>query len=900
MPSWSRADDPPQDLAGKLVVIPTTVQSELPAGFVSRASAEGAHVIRKLNRRDDIVAAALAVLDDGSGNTSAALAGDFLALGWSHLLVELLTRRMRYISHLDEVHFQTQVLAAAEAAVRGDVESARASLAACFDALAEVRGHYYGVDAYLIDLTLVAPSTMGQSLRDELSSGTAVNVLVSGSVIEQMAQQEPATLDMLRECLERGSASIVGGEFVERELSLLHPEVILAELHRGLEVYQKHLGRKPQVFGRRRFGLTPVLPQLLSKLGFHGALHFTLDDGQFPAGERSKARWEGVDGTAIDAVGRVPLDANRAESFLGLADKLGESMDYDMVATLTFAHWPGQVSPFYQDLRRMTAYTPVVGKFVTLDYYIENTASSGMLSRFEPDSYRPPYFQQSVIRRQADPLSSSVAQLRERIEESSARAITTLAKMLSENPATSDHGGSDVRSSNDVELLSEVQSRPEATLVRTANLTDDLAALARSLSKALETGDKGYLVVNSESYDRIVAVAVPDLSAPPAVDGPIKAVGLVGGENHAVLDVPAMGFVWVGATHESRQAKKQPKPMVEDLTLRNEFCEVAINPETGTILSIHDYRTRGNRLTQQIAFRLPSPRPAPGEVWRDPDDAAVYSVTAVDSIEVTSSGPPLAEVLSTGRLLDLDGQRLAGFRQITCLWFGSRIVRVTIELDVAEEPRADPWNSYYAARFAWPDAGADIFRDVNGGSHATDLKRLESPEFVEIRSDQLRTAILTGGLPYHRRMGMRMLDTLLIARGETARRFELGIGIDVPNPFTAATELLRPPLVLKEVPRPITRAGWFFHVDVRNVIATDWEPLLDGSQVQGFRVRLLETQGRSARAHLQCFRAVESAHWTDFLGNALNTLITKDDTVDVHMGAYEWAQVEVRLKRDGG
>ncbi len=99
-------------------------------------------------------------------------------------------------------------------------------------------------------------------------------------------------------------------------------------------VYQRHLGDRPRIYGRRRFGLSPVLPQILARLGFQGVLHATLEDGQFPRGDQSKVRWEGVDSSAIDALTRIPLDASRHESFLSFPTKMGESMDLDHVATV--------------------------------------------------------------------------------------------------------------------------------------------------------------------------------------------------------------------------------------------------------------------------------------------------------------------------------------------------------------------------------------------------------------------------------------------------------------------------------------------------------------------------------------------------------------------------------------
>jgi hypothetical protein len=155
--------------------------------------------------------------------------------------------------------------------------------------------------------------------------------------------------------------------------------------------YEALLGRRPQVYARRRAGLWPALPQLLVKFAFQGALHFTLDDGRFPLAPQCKTRWEGLDSSAIDVFGRVPCDAAKSESFLGLARKMAESMDSDHVATLAFAHWPNKCSPWYDCVRRIAKLSPVLGKFMLLDDYFSHTDMRGRLSKFQLDEYRLPY-----------------------------------------------------------------------------------------------------------------------------------------------------------------------------------------------------------------------------------------------------------------------------------------------------------------------------------------------------------------------------------------------------------------------------------------------------------------------------------------------------------------------------
>ena len=197
---------------------------------------------------------------------------------------------------------------------------------------------------------------------------------------------------------------------------------------------------------------------------------------------------------------------------------------------------------------------------------------------------------------------------------------------------------------------------------------------------------------------------------------------------------------------------------------------------------------------------------------------------AADEIAVTSAGPVLGEIVCRGRLMDREGRRVAGFRQTTRVWRGSRVIELLIELDIDRQPGANPWDSYYAARFAWKDETAELSTAASNLANVpTELDADRIAAFLDIRRGKQRTTLLCGGLPYHRRLGLRKLDTLLVVQGETARSFRLGIGIDVPHPLAAALGFLAPPLVLADQPPPPTPTGWLFHLDCRNVLATHWE-----------------------------------------------------------------------------
>jgi alpha-mannosidase len=496
------------------------------------------------------------------------------------------------------------------------------------------------------------------------------------------------------------------------------------------------------------------------------------------------------------------------------------------------------------------------------------------MTRFKPDQYRSPYLKQAIIRNEVDFLSRTVGDHQQRAAVESCRALEVFNKLV--GGAAVDVPGEPA----DVDL-------PGKTLDQ--RRTSAAKALGKLVTSKTGTDRRGVLVVNSESFGRRIGVDVSSLPSLPACDGGVLAVEQNDSRKWALVDVPACGVAWIVSGHG---AAKPGKPLAEGNVLRNEFCELTVHAETGGIRSLYVPHERGNRLSQQLALRLPAPRPAPGDVWRDPDDQAVYSEMVAERVEVTAAGTVFGEITSRGQLRDREGKRLAGFVQRMQIWRGVRVIGLEIELDVAEAPRADPWNSYYASRFAWSDSDSELWRSVAGTTQQNSGRRIESPLFVEIRAEKARTGLLTGGLAYHKLIGERMLDSLLVVRGETCRKFRFGIGIDVPYPAAAAQELIDPAVVLPEMSIAQAQNGsaWFFHLDVRNVLATHWELSDNG---QGFRVRLLETEGRAGRVHLRSFREPASARQVDFRGGTLIELPIEADRAAIDIAAYEWIEAEV-------
>ncbi|HEY2881187.1 MAG TPA: hypothetical protein VGJ15_02110, partial [Pirellulales bacterium] len=202
-------------------------------------------------------------------------------------------------------------------------------------------------------------------------------------------------------------------------------------------------------------------------------------------------------------------------------------------------------------------------------------------------------------------------------------------------------------------------------------------------------------------------------------------------------------------------------------------------------------------------------------------------------------------------------------------------------------------NSYVACRFAWPDETAQLRRSIHGCSFASDAKRMEAPQFVEILSGNMRTAILTGGLPYHQRVVRRRLDSLLRVRGSQKTEFRFGIAVESPHAWRAASEFVAPPLAVAAVSPPSTSSGWLFHIDAAHVLATHWSPRVETGRVIGFRVRLLEMAGRRAELRLRSCQAPMAAQRTDLAGTPQADLPIDGDAVRVSIKPYEWIQLIV-------
>ncbi|MBX7167818.1 MAG: hypothetical protein K1X74_15910 [Pirellulales bacterium] len=855
LPTWQRADSPPEPDSRRVFTVPAVSDAYLPTGWLARARDQGAAIVAQQGATRRQIADRVLQAMGAEPAVEQDLAADVEAVGYAYLQQELLSRRMRYSSALDEGHFASEVKAAAGAVLAADRELARKHLTAAVEVLTEARDRFFPTEAWLIDLTLVAETTLDERLRAELQSTVPLNLLLTANTLDCLARHDAALAAAIRVKWEQQTLAVVGGHVDEDRLPLVPVEDTLDDLRRGRCAFERLLGKAPQVYARRRDGLAAFLPQILARLEYHGALHFTLDDGRFPPEEQSKTRWEGLDGSALDALTRVPVDAADPGTFLAFSEKLGRAMDLDYVATLVFAHWPGRSSSWYDDLRRVSAYGPVFGRFVTLEDYFASSQSPGRLARFPADRYRPAYLKQDAQQGRADPLSSIAARHEADAARVGASALDTIAVLCGAAMETPGEPGT-----------------PQRAAERLAG------RWARRVSPDANPDQVRWLVLNPLSGARVAPVEDPAGDRLPVV------VELPG-NGFRVIDPQVSRPAPVGRSQRDRVG------IVHEFELANEHLSVLVDPETGALRSIRVPNKRSSLLSQQLAFRRTGPPPRPGEPWVDPDDRAIYSRMRAQTVETTINTLDVGEIVSRGELI-CGEEVVAGFEQRVRVWRGGKTLTLDLTIEPRQLPEGDPWDEYFAARFAWADEMAEIWRGVGMSAQPCENRRLEAPHYVAIHEAAHRAAILTGGLPYHRRVGDRMLDTLLIVPGETRRRFRLGIAVAADYPEAAALDLLAPPLVVPiERTEALPESGWFFHLDGRNVQATHWEPLLVEGRPAGFVARLIETEGRPVRCRLRAFRAVASARQVNFAGTTLAELKVEDGVIQLDFTAGEWMEV---------
>jgi alpha-mannosidase len=580
---------------------------------------------------------------------------------------------------------------------------------------------------------------------------------------------------------------------------------------------------------------------------------------------------------------------------------MAESMDHDHAAGIIFARWPDLRTPFLDDLRRTHRYSPVVGRFATLESFLGRSDVAGRLSDFKAKDYFSPLLVQAVARQQADPISRHVREWMRRHRFESLAWCGEMAALLGKRPQDAAAVGA-VR-----ERLEAADPEAEAAVQDDAGrhldeFGDETVSRLRDAIVPGGTGNNGWLVVNPLAFRRKAVVRFSSGEGRP-VSGP-NIVGVQHWDTHtsAIVDLPPSGFAWIGSQRETPPAPARIKsPAAEPFLLRNELFEVLLSDVTGGISQIRTRRRSPNRISQQIAFRFPRERTiTTGEGPQAESYKSYYSEMRLSEANILCAGPGVGEIETIGTIVDQQQDKeLASYRQVTRVRQGRPFVEIEIELRPSVEPEGDPWSNYFGVRWAWKHESVAVSRSGMQGTHPVgDEARFEAPHFIEIADDDFRTTILPHGMPFHRSTGPRMLDTLLIVAGETKRNFRFDIAIDEMYPMQAALDVMSPPLVMPTAGKSGVPEAWLLHLGTRNVILlgltlTEGAAQSVNAPAKGAIARLLETEGRHRTFGLKCFRTPTAARQVDFNGKTIQECHVAGDEVTVEIAPYEICDIEL-------
>ncbi|MFN9367153.1 MAG: hypothetical protein ACK6CT_00075, partial [Planctomycetia bacterium] len=405
IPEWASVDLPAPSAPTTLEIVPAAFDARF-AGQADGTVAAGPRV-RGVRRREEIVAAAVAAagLPQTAGGDE--LDGEFVALGLATLLSELLARRMRSAANLEASGFGTAVVAAARAAVAGRAAEARAGIGDCYVHLATARARYAPVDFWILDIVLLAESTLGRPLRGELEAPVPLGIVASGETIAALAANHPESLAALRDAVQSGRVTPCGGR--DRDLpplDALAAEGILCSLRAGHAVWRTHLGVAPRVYAARAGCATAVLPQLLGQFGYAGAIWSSFDGSRLPEPQAGFFRWEGAGGAAIDAVARRPVDVRSAAAILGLPERISDALDHEHTAVVSLAHYAGTASPWLTALRLAASRSTALGTFVSPEDFFRRMENAGTSLSFAADDF--PQTRPEAAGGAADPITAAM------------------------------------------------------------------------------------------------------------------------------------------------------------------------------------------------------------------------------------------------------------------------------------------------------------------------------------------------------------------------------------------------------------------------------------------------------------------------------------------------------------
>jgi hypothetical protein len=797
----------------------------------------------------------------------------FFGIGFGYLHIEALFEAMEHQNLLAAGELWAAVQEAIAALGNADdAEGWRRHLQTAADRLQSAREVLYPVTIHVLDLALLDEARIDQPWPAALEQGLPLNLLATGRLLERLAKEQPERFARLKERVTGDQAELIGGSYLEREDALLPVESQVWNLLKGLGVARDLLGQDVRVFARKRFGFHPQTPLLLNTVGLNRALLLAFDDGVIPTHRTPAISWPSPDGKQVEAFTRAPYAADNPQTFFHIAHYLHKTIMQDQAATFGLLHAAAADAPWYRDWLELSRFGPVLGKWTTFSAYFGEVYAGEYTAAVNADEFHGDYLSERTNAKGPAPVSGFARHIRQRRRIDTAWTLAAIHRGLA---GKNDTLRIDTRLTEVEDSIETEEPGADGKLEQVEKEVADALA-ARLLSRAA-ADTPGYMVLNPCSFTRRVALELDDIRGPLPIGGPIKAGQFDGTHAKLVVEVPALGFAWFPRSGPlGTPAPPARMKLADERAVRNEFFEAEIDPQTGGLRGIRDHRTRANRLGQILTWN-------PGSSMR------------CRGVQVTSSGTALGEVVTEGVLLDEQERELATFRQRFRAWLGRPILDLRIEITPNHLPEGYPWHAYYGARFAWGDERATVLRGVNGTAYVTTHTRPESPDYLELRLGKQSTVIFPGGLPFHQRHGGRMADVILLPEGESARTFDLAIGLDREYPTQTALGLVTPvPLVpTTKGPPHVGTTGWLFHLDMPNIALLGMRPGPDGTDA--VVARLLEIGSRGAHAEFRCARDPQQAILQDARGQPQMQPSVSGDAVLFELGQGDLTHLRVEF-----
>lgn len=932
-PSLQNAETHESYSGKRVILVPTASESWMPHEWRESLSSQDHIVLDSCTEREEWLQAledaiALPTPDQSSEPIPEVqepiLREDFLALGATVTMLQLISRRRHHYVDPDTFLLEREVRAAAEAACIGDRETTQKHLQACFDHLLDIREQVYPQDFCIVDICLAGAEDPPESLVSLLDTEVPVNLMVSAREILRLTEGSPAVPELLKREFEAGRLELLSGHDIETRTTLGSMASLIRDLRRGLQMLQDRLGIPVRHWARRRFGLTAGLPAVLQLLGFRSALHVALDDGLYPDKERGQYDWASPGGAIVAASSRIPLAIDSAAGFQRLADVSSESMAEDHIGVLFLARLAQIRTPWLQVLQRAAAYAPVLGKFVTMETLCELSEGARPSERTSASEYLSPALIHSSVLRTESPVSgpARLRQLQQQLE--SCRSLVAMGRLIkvSEQGLSFDDMLLDVdQRLADLELRQLEQPEPgesaddhRSGIEQAADSANRiLSTLQRQLAEVLAeripttaADTRGLLLTNPLPFSRVCDVLWPnDWQDPEDFGDAVEAAERGTHGLRMLVRTPPGGFVWLhectngGKAQKLTEAGRREPPLAESLVLRNRHFEVTLSQRTGGIAQVTWHGRRGNRLSQHCSLRFEREVRCGEDEYGDPIKTN-YAMPRLVSSRVVAAGTVFASVETETEILSPeDGAVLGRIVQTTELDRVRPSLRIRVQLrDLKDPVKGNPWLAGWCSRFAWENQASSITRSALGQAAGFRMERIESPDYVEVADGDHRMVIVAEGRPWFRKSGSHMLDAILVCESETSREFSFRVDFDEPHPLRTAEEDFCPVVALQtsgKLPGAM-KQSWILGLSQRSVQLVSAE--YQQSETEGgiMRVILSETEGWSGNCYLRTARAATQATLCSADPAAVNaSLAISDRGVCVPMTGRQVREIELKF-----